>query len=359
MNTSLKKNKSNESLIDEYMNFITTNCENKMPIIKKPSKITDDNISITTINNCNDIINHNYNLSQLKNIAKHYKLKISGNKNQLISRIYTFLYFSSFIVKIQKNFRGMLVKKYKMFHGPACLNRKLCTNTDDFVTMEPIEEINFYQFYSYKDSDGFIYGFDINSLYNLLLKSKNHDVFFNPYNRNVIPKTIINSIKSIVRLSKLLKIELNLQFEDDTQNVSNEKAIELRALSLFQTIDSLGNYSDPQWFLSLNRTQLIKFVRELCDIWNYRAQLTNEIKRNICPPHGDPFRNLSMPYIHTEQNMCNVKKVILEVLEKLVNSGVDSDSKALGAYYVLGSLTLVNDNASTSLPWLFQSFGYF
>jgi hypothetical protein len=359
MSTSLKKNKSNESLIDEYMNSITSNCENKMPVIKKLSKITDENISIPNLNNYNEIIKYNYNLSQLKIIAKNYKLKISGNKNQMISRIYTFLYFSSFIVKIQKIFRGTLVKKYKMLHGPACFNRKLCTNTDDFVTMEPIEEINFYQFYSYKDSDGFIYGFDINSLYNLLLKSKNNDSFFNPYNRNVIPKTIVNSIKSIVRLSKLLKIELNLQFEDDTQNVSNEKAIELRALSLFQTIDSLGNYSNPQWFLSLNRNQLIKMVRELCDIWNYRAQLANETKRNICPPTGDPFRNLSMPYIHTEQNMCNVKKVILEVLEKLVNSGVDNDSKALGAYYVLGSLTLVNENAATSLPWLFQSFGYF
>ena len=359
MNTSLKKNKSNESLIDEYMTSITTNCENKMPIIKKLSKITDDNISIPTINNCNDIIKHNYNLSNLKNIAKNYKLKISGNKNQLISRIYNFLYFSSFIVKIQKNFRGMLVKKYKMLHGPASLNRKICTNSDDFVTMEPLEEISFHQFYSYKDNDGFIYGFDINSLYNLFLKSKNIDSFLNPYNRNLIPKSIVNSIKSIVHLSKLLKITLNLHFEDDMQNVSSEKAIELRALSLFQTIDSLGNYSDPQWFLSLNRTQLIKFVRELCDIWNYRAQLANEIKRNICPPIGDPFRNLSMPYIHTEQNMSNVKKVILEVLEKLVNSGVDRDSKALGAYYVLGSLTLVNDNAATSLPWLFQSFGYF
>ena len=59
---------------------------------------------------------------------------------------------------------------------------------------------------------------------------------------------------------------------------------------------------------------VIKLVRELCDIWNYRAQLSNETKRNICPPNGDPFRNLSMPYIHTEENMSNVKKIILEVL---------------------------------------------
>jgi hypothetical protein len=40
----------------------------------------------------------------------------------------------------------------------------------------------------------------------------------------------------------------------------------------------------------------------------------------------------------------NIKKVILEVMEKLVNSGLDKDSKSLGAIYVLGSLTLVNSS---------------
>jgi hypothetical protein len=163
----------------------------------------------------------------------------------------------------------------------------------------------------------------------------------------------------MLRLSKILKIHINLHFEDDSQNVSSEKAIELRALALFQTIDSLGNYSNPQWFLSLNKNQIIKFIRELCDIWNYRAQLSQETKRNICPPNGDPFRNLSMPYLHTEVNIINIKKKVLEVLEKLVNSGSDKDSKSLGAYYVLCSLTLVNHEAATSLPWLFQSVSYF
>jgi hypothetical protein len=130
-------------------------------------------------------------------------------------------------------------------------------------------------------------------------------------------------------------------------------------LSLFQNIDALGNYSNPQWFLSLNRNELLKFIRELCDIWNYRSQITNETKRNICPTHGDPFRNLSMPYIHTEVNMINVKKVVLEVLEKLVNNGIDNGNKFLGASYVLGALTLVNQDAASSLPWLFQSMSYF
>jgi len=359
MSNFIKKNKSNESLIDEYISCISMNCEKKMPIIKKPLKITNENISIPTIKNYNDIVSYNYNLSQLKNIAKKYKLKISGNKNQLVNRIYSYLYFSSYIIKIQKVYRGCIVKKYKALHGPAALNRKMCTNLDDFVTMEPIEEINFHQFFSYKDKDGFIYGFDINSLHNLIIKTKKYDQICNPYNRNIISKEILIKIKSILSLGNMLKININLQFEDDTLNVSSEKAIELRALGLFQNIDSLGNYSNPEWFLSLNRIQLIKFIRDLCDIWNYRAQLSNETKQKICPPNGDPFRNLSIPYIHTEQNMSNVKKVVLEVLEKLVNSGVDTDSRALGAYYVLGALTIINENAATSLPWLFQSFGYF
>ena len=133
----------------------------------------------------------------------------------------------------------------------------------------------------------------------------------------------------------------------------------MRALSLFQKINELGNYSDFKWFLSLNKVKLIKLVRELADIWNYRAQIELQVKRNICPPNGDPFRNLNMHYITTEQSICNIQKVVLEVLEKFVNNGIDKDSKALGACYVLGALTIVNDDAATSLPWLFQSFSPF
>ncbi len=357
MNTTLKKNKSNESLLDEYMSNIINKCEKNMILVKKPLKINDDKISIPTIKTYSEIPRYNYNVTQLKSFAKHYKLKISGNKNELLSRIYTYLYFSSYIIKIQKVYRGLLARKYKDLHGPASINRKLCTNNSDFVTMEPVEEINYHQFLSYKDVDGFIYGFDIISLHNLYFKSGKE--IKNPYNRNLLPDIVFKNIKSLLRLSKILNIHINLHFEDDTQNVSSEKAIELRALALFQTIDSLGNYSNPQWFLSLNRSQIIKFVRELLDIWNYRAQLSQETKRNICPPNGDPFRNLSMPYIHVEGNMYNVKKVVLEVLEKLVNNGIDKDSKSLGAYYVLGALTLVNQEAATSLPWLFQSVSYF
>jgi hypothetical protein len=345
------------SLIEEYLNILVDRCQAKMPIIKKAKKISEENVKIPTINTYNDLIYNNYNLNHLKLFAKHYKIKVTGNKTQLINRIYFFLYFSFYAIKIQKIYRRRMVEKYKLLHGPASFNRKLCTNSDDFISMEPIEEINFHQFISYKDIDGFIYGFDINSLHNLFIKSE--DEIKNPYNRNLIPNDVFKNIRSLIRISRILKININLKFEDDTKNVSNEKAIELRAVTLFQTIDSLGNYTKSSWFLSLNKNQLLRFTRELIDIWNYRAQLTVETKRNICPPHGNPFANLSIQYINVEQNEWNIKKVLLDVIDKLINTGIDKDSRSLGAYYVLGALTLVNQEAATSLPWLFQSVNYF
>jgi len=355
--TDLKKSVSAESLIEEYLNNITAKCEDQMPVVKKPQKVSDEKIIMPTTESYNELIYNNYNVAQLKSFAKHYKLKLSGNKPQLISRIYSYLYFSSYIIKIQKVFRRYLVSRYKLLHGPAIMERKICTNSDDFVTMEPLDEINFHQFISYKDTDGFIYGFDITSLHNLFLKSG--DEIKNPYNRNLIPESVFKNIRGLIRLGRILKININLNFEDDSKKVSNEKAIELKALSLFQQIDSLGNYSNVNWFLSLNRTQLVKFIRELIDIWQYRAQLPTQTKRNICPPIGDPFRSISIQSINAEENLWNVKKMLLDVIDKLINSGVDKDSKALGAYYVLGALTLVNSDAATSLPWLFQSVNYF
>jgi hypothetical protein len=359
MTDVLKKSKVNENLINNYMISITTNCEKNMPTFKDRDKVNDENISIPTINNYNDLLRYNFNVNHFKNIAKIYKLKVSGNKNQLLTRIYSYLYFSSYIIKIQRVFRGKIVRKYKLLHGPASLNRKLCTNTDDFITMEPLEEMNFHQFLSYKDEDGFIYGFNIISLYNLFLKSKNIESVRNPYNRNNIPESVIKNIKSIIKFSTILKIHIDLDYEDDTKGLSNEKVIELRSLSLFQNINALGNYSDSQWFLSLTKLQLIKFIKELADIWNYRAQIDQQTKTNICPPHGGPFKYFNLNFIYAESDMSNIRKVILEVLEKFVNIGIDQDSRYLGACYVLGALTIVNENAASSLPWLFQSFGYF
>jgi len=344
--------------IEEYNEMLFERCKKKMIFTKKLFKMGDEQESKNlTTDNFMNITKYNYSVNDLRTIAKKNKLKLSGNKSELTTRIFNYLYLSSNILKMQSLFRGYIQRKFNKLFGPAFQKRSLCTNNSDFITMEEFESLDTYQFFSYKDLDGFIYGFDIASIYNLIFTKNKNEILNgrNPYNRQKISIEVLVDIKRILKLGRILKKRIRLEIEDETPVVSPEKAIELRTLSLFQNIDALGNYSDPAWFLSLNRHQLIKFCRELNDIWNYRAQLTNDVKRNICFPNGDPFRNVSTIVLHTEGDMCIVRKMILEVMEKFVNSGTDKDSRSLGAYYVLGGLTLVNESAAASLPWLYQS----
>jgi hypothetical protein len=369
MTSTKQKNENNDEIsdytyskqsgtIEDYINRIHMNCEKSIPMVKKLHKVSDDNITLPTTDTYSLLIENNYNVSQLKQFAKSYKLKLAGNKKQLVTRLYTFLYLSSIIQKIQKVFRGRLQRKYNFLHGPAFIKREMCTNGEDFLTGDEIKTISYSQFFSYKDVDDFIYGFDIISLYNLIAKSGKQ--VKNPYNRNIISAEVIKNMRQMIRLSRILKIKIDIDIKDVEQDITPQKSVELRALDLFQNIDALGNYSNPDWFLSLTRSRLIKFIRELVDIWEYRAQLSIETKRAICPPNGRPFSNINLSnLVSNEQSMDVIKKNILDVLEKFVNSGIDKDSKSLGAYYVLGALTIVNENAATSLPWLFQSVSYF
>ena len=342
--------------MEKYLNAIYNKCENTMTCEKNnkiKKKVDEDALFVPGIYDYELLIVNNYNQNQLNMFAKHHKLKISGNKKQLVDRLSSHLKLSSVVVKIQKIFRGRLQRNYNECHGPAYFKRTLCTNDSDFLTGDLLTTIPGSQFFSFKDQDNFIYGFDVVSLHNLIVKSGKN--IKNPYNRNQIANAVLLNMKQLLRLSKVLKIKVSTEIQDISQDITSEKSLELRTLDLFQNIDSLGNYSNPQWFLSLNRLRLLKFIKELCDIWEYRAQLTIETKRLICPPYGTPFRNINMSSIANDHNLETIRKSILDSLEKMVNSGVDKDSRSLGAYYVLASLTLVNEDAAFALPWLFQS----
>jgi hypothetical protein len=363
ININIKHVKTRNHNIDNdfttsLFNKVSANINIKNKLEKnKLEKIDGDLNIVLKFNDYNNLLKYNYNIKQLKQISKDYKLKITGNKQALVLRIYSFLYLSKLTTIIQKMARGLLQRKYNSIQGPGLRNRLLCTNTIDFLSMDELTTIPNEQFFSFKDEDGFIYGFDILSLYNLIYKC--NGIVKNPFNTKPLSSKVIETIMSFIRLSKVLNITLLTELSDVTKELSITKSVELRTLALFQHIDSLGNYSDPQWFLSLNKPELIKFIRELIDIWHYRAPLTIETKRAICPPHGSPFNRFPhLNILQTIENINDIRNIILDVLEKLTNTGIDKDSKCLGAYYILGSITLVNINAATSLPWLYQAVCY-
>lgn len=350
-------NSKNDLNISNYVAYLCDKVTSNLQLSKNLENIDNENIPIPNFNEAFFLCRYKYSLPQLKIIAKTHKLKITGTKSQLISRIYSFLFLSNLSTKIQKIIRGHLQRKYINLHGPAFKNKIICTNTFDFLSMDELTNIQNQQFFSFKDEDGFIYGFDLLSLHNLIYKS--NGAVKNPFNQQPLTSKVIENFRSFLRLSRIFKINICTEINDVTKEVSYKKSIELRALTLFQNIDELGNYSNAQWFLTLNRNQLIKFIRELVDIWVYRAPLSMQTKRAICPPLGNPFLRLpNFNVLQTLETLDDIRKIILEIMEKLVNTGIDKDNKCLGAYYILGAITLANNDAALALPWLYQAVCY-
>ena len=346
------------NIMEHYLNL---SIKNKKSYVK----ISDSDFVIPIFVFYNDILKYNYNVSQLRAIAKHYKLSTGGNKDYLKKRLFNFLYYSYNIIIVQKYVRYFLTKKYIKVHGPAFYNRSLCSNDVDFCTLDNLSTICYNQFISFKDNNSHIYGFDIKSLYNLFIKSdnakknnnsnSNFSNVLNPFTNIFFSHNILEQLLEYIRLTKLLKLELDLNY-DELIIVSLNKQLEMKILTLFQRIDSLGNYTNIKWFMELDKYGLIHFIRELADIWNYRANLTLETKRAIVPPSGNPFHSDHINIHNLPQyNFIQIKKYSIQIIDLMINKGINETSCVLGSYYVLCALTMVSSDAADSLPWLYEA----
>ena len=348
----------------------------------------------------------------LKAACKKYKLKISGNKDVLIERLRTLFDKIRKIIIVQSILRRKQCYIYIFGRGPAINNRELCNNNTDFITLEPINEILFKDFYSYKDTQGFVYGFNLSSLLSLIKTKKN---IINPYNRTaiskdqqheiiklynntfiinqdfrkennfhrtskkpadrnsnyrprVIPRISNNTPRVIPRISTVdnynpaisrnLLLTEDLTERIDVLNTVRGRTYQERTQNVFIEMDTLGNYTNLSWFTSLTHLQYVRLYRCLFDIWMYRAQLSYEIKRQICPFY-DLFdgifpRHMYYDSITNEQ----IKQGCLIVIENLVYSSADIEYRKIGTLHALTALTMVNPNARIAMPWLYDSVAY-
>lgn len=313
-------------------------------------RVSDEEFRIAQIGEHETVVSKNYNVRQLKDMCRWHKLKISGTKGELLRRLYEYLRQSLYALRIQRAWRVRLCRLCNKLRGAGYLKRENCVNETDFFSMEKLSEVAPRQFVSYTcPHDRKVYGFDIESLYKLLAKGG----VCNPYTREPFPITMNRDINRLIRLSAVTGQRIYFSPPEEDQ-LTPEKRLELGVVGLFQSIDALGNITNHLWFWNLGRVQLIRFIRELADIWGYRAQLQDAVKREICPPDGNPFRGVDLPGLPTRSH-CGLRRIALEIMEAIVKRGVNSGAKSLGANYVLCALTLVSSEAANALPWLYDA----
>lgn len=360
MNRSEASKYFNSLLVKTYDDYCRKN-RYEIENIKK-NQMKKDVLIIPKIGEHELMLINNYDLKQLKEIIKYYGLKLTGKKEMLIARIFSYLYLSKYSLKLQKVCHRFISKKYIRSHGPAYFNRSLCVNSVDFLTMDEMKDITPSQFFSYKDKHSFVYGFDVVSLHNLIKQSGN-DATLNPFTKSRIHPKVIRRFRKMIYLSNLLNISINLKIEDECPAPVMKSSLNETKL-LFQYIDQLGNYTNANWFLNLSKIDLLNFIVELFNIWNYRSELSDSTKIKICSPTGNPFYNENinnqpfLQYLTQIPDIENLRLEILDVLNKFVKKGLSEEYNKLGAYFVLGALTLVSVDAENSLPWLYESFSY-
>jgi len=375
-------------------NIVIPNLTEK-PIKKNTNKDAKKKTTITYIEYFEQNINlQQYKIPELKEIARKHKLYVTGTKPVLIHRIRSCFNYSIKVVKIQKLFRGFMVRFFIKNRGPAANDRKICVNETDGYTLEPLNEISFKHFFSYRDSKDFIYGFDLCSLITVF---KTKGKIINPYTRERFETNILNLILSLHRISIILfsdKIEnvvignnyinrptmsrlpennmiiqnrytymqpnmliVNSELRELTMKMQEIRArpINQRIQDLFIEIDLLGNYTQSSWFISLERRDYVRFFRTLLDVWNYRAQLTHEAKRNICQLH-DPFLNVRInTYNYLDVPEVELMTACVTVMENMIYTGVDAEYKQIGALLSLSVLTVVSIPARNNMFWLYES----
>jgi hypothetical protein len=300
-------------------------------------------------------------VKDLKHTLKHlgFSNKIKGVKKTMLEDM-LFTFFTKYnvskesievnkITKIQALYRARKIRQDISIYGLGIINRDLCNNREDFYTFEPIDEIAREYFFSYKDLDGFIYGFDIRS-FKKLLDTKSS----NPYTRADIPDYAVNSFEK--RVNFMIKTKISI-LDFVPEEFTPEQKLKNRVIEVFQKIDELDTIAggtDINWFLDLNFQDLKNYYKLLEDIWNYRANLTHAAKLKIVP-YGDMFQT-SMNYILNlpQSKEKKLRIHILNEIDKLISSTDDISQRTTGAYYVLTAFAEMVPSCAQSLPWLVQ-----
>lgn len=386
---SNSRNVSNTKITAEVFNGI----EN-INIVKVINHINNSSVCTETIKN--DLCS--LTIPMLKIVCRYYNLKLVGNKSDLIERIIE-VYSEKLKIKIkdtqpsveflQYKIKRALAAKWFTLHGPAISNRSICVNDMDIMGQD-LTDIPMDQFYSFTDQ-GFTYGFDIATFESI--KKQDTDRYgrkvspINPYTRDILPDEVLNDYESLLTYSKLHKREYFLTHENETNISTNrqtdahggqnnntttttinvivnetvnvevfdipEDVIDYGIRSLFYTIDTYGHYTNPDWVLNMTASRLKMFINDMIDIFRYRANLTPIVRMRIVHPTGILVEQ-SLSWLRASNNTALIKNKALEIMNKLVLSGITQEDRALGTFYVLTALTMNSTEAAQAMPWFYE-----
>jgi hypothetical protein len=281
------------------------------------------------------------------------------------------------IIKIQR-----LIRKYKYRirqwnRGKGAIYPLIqCTNKDDFCSLDSLDTIPSRLLFTYRDTDGFTYGFNLHSLLDLLAGNEQP---LNPYTRKPIDRDVINRANRYYRiLDNWSKVDepfvlAQQQQQHDTNTIITDTLLtnnhglggsarltlkdrtKQRLQTVFQKINYLGYQTNIDWLLDKSVPILITYIKTLARNWSYQLGLSDAVKQALLSPSdlqifgtlvNDAYRNPQLG----RSSALHLMNRLLNVLEPLISNPADPNSAAL---LVLYSLYYIEPRrVSIANPWM-------
>jgi hypothetical protein len=180
------------------------------------------------------------------------------------------------VTLISKMWKGYNIRKRIQLAGPGALNRKLCNNSDELMTLEPLTTVDVFDYFGFEEG-GKIYGFDIRTVLDGLHRAA---VPSNPYTRQLL------SMADRKRLREIYAYRLRHKLDTvyDNNSIKNPDLILTnRWTQICQIAEEHGFFNiNPNLFLGMNKTQLYIFL----------SMIHNDLKTWAAehkPPHSKRF----------------------------------------------------------------------
>jgi hypothetical protein len=156
-------------------------------------------------------------------------------------------------VKIQKIWKGYILRLWLKLSGPGVLDRKVCHNDEEICSLDDIKSVNPFDYFSFNE-DGKIYAFDIRSITESNLFNINPT---NPYNRQ--PLTI--DTRQRMRKICIMRQRRKLSNLHDVTPKKLSDVIKCGWICVCQIIAENGFFDvPPEYFITMNRTQFVILI---------------------------------------------------------------------------------------------------
>jgi len=296
---------------------------------------------------------------------EQYHLSSLGSIKELRERLTSFYQFLQTaldnprkVISIQRAYlKWRYLRSFGATHRPDD-----CNNTTEMMSTIPLKQVPKIFFYSIRDPNSLVYGFDIRVLHGMITcKSDELLPIFNPYTRATLSQEVLDAIHE--RVDFLASLGLDVTPDSisygDAIPTTDEQLKKFEVIGIFHTIQQYGYPVDYNWFLKLTFKEIKDMYLNLEDIWSYRLNLTTSQKQRIV---NDPSALLDRKHevsklTHTDHNYHQLVNILIKDIKKMISEGITRDDRANGIICVLFSLVQVNHEAARALPMLTYAVG--